>query len=204
MAKPVEVLLGQLLEAIRPALASRVPTLALVETLVNDSGLENLAKELLGREASQVGAAKCPDAEKSNALLTALTAGLELPVEDAVAGTLSRLRTELSALVSAKESKWLACISLGDTSYGTTPVFDFDSLEVPCAILPAGADTARSNALKEIAQRLGIKPPGATDALPVGSCFVTVSGGSPSQARVKSLFGFRLSETPPATPGWQA
>jgi hypothetical protein len=189
--KPVEVLIGQLLEAIRPALESRVPTLALIEELVNDSGLENLRKEILGREGLQVGAAKCPDDEKSNALLTALSAGLELPVKDAVAATLSRLRTELSALVSAMESKWLACISLGDISYGTTPVFDFDSFEVPCAILPAVADVVRASALKEIAQRFGITPPSAIDALPVGSFFVTVSGGS--QTHVASEAIVRLS-----------
>jgi hypothetical protein len=145
---PIERILAELLEGIRPLLGSRVPTPNLLEEALASIMIDSRIKELLGRQATVSGARGSSDAEQWQALLAALSAGLCAQSVQAVAVAAERLQAEFSAMVSGKGKKWLAFIPLTGAHYGHTSVsFDLDTLKVPCAILPVLSGTARTRAL---------------------------------------------------------
>jgi hypothetical protein len=151
---PIESILAELLEEIRPLLGSRVPTQNLLEEALASLMLDSRIKELLGRQVTASGVRGSSDAEQWQALFAALSAGLCAQSDQAVAVAAARLQAEFNAIVSSKGKKWLAFIPLADTPYGQTRVFfSLETMEVPCAILPALSGTSRAKALQEIAQR---------------------------------------------------
>jgi hypothetical protein len=145
---PIERILAELLEGIRPLLGSRVPTPNLLEEALSNIRMDSRIKELLGRQATVSGARGSSDAEQWQALLAALSAGLCAQSDRAMTAAATCLQAEFSAIVSSKGKKWLAFIPLTGAHYGQTNVsFGLDTLKVPCAILPVLSGTARVNAL---------------------------------------------------------
>ena len=180
---PIESILAELLEGIRLLLGSRVPTQNLLEEALASIMMDSRMKELLGRQATASGARGSSDAEQWPALLAALAAGLRAQSDRAVAVAATCLQAEFSAIVSSKGKKWLAFIPLTGAHYGQTSVsFGLDTLQVPCAILPALSGTARANALQEIAQRFAAAIPRPDESQLQQVTFVSVCSGPPSHA----------------------
>jgi len=185
---PIESILTELLEGIRPLLGSRVPTPNLLEEALASIRMDSRIKELLGRQATASGARGSSDAEQGQALFVALSAGLCVQSDQAVAVAATRLQAEFSAIVSSKGKKWLAFIPLTSTHSGQTSVsFGLDTMEVPCAILPALYGTARANALQEIAQRFTAETPGPNESQLQQVTFVSVCSGPPSHAAQEAM-----------------
>ena len=185
---PIEKILAELLEGIRPLLGSRVPTPNLLEEALSSIMMENRIKELLGRQATVSEARGSPEGEQWQALFVALAAGLCAPSDQAMAVAAECLQAEFSAIVSSKGKKWLAFIPLTGTHYGQTSVsFDLETLKVPCAILPALSGTARANALQEIAQRFAAETPSPNESQLQQVTFVSVCSGPPSQAAQEAV-----------------
>jgi hypothetical protein len=185
---PIESILAELLEGIRPLLGSRVPTTNLLEEALAGIMLDRRIKELLGRQATASGARGSSDAEQWQALLAALSAGLCAQSDQAVAVAAARLQAEFSAIVPSKGKKWLAFIPLTGTPYGQTSVsFGLDTMEVPCAILPALSGAARANALQEIAQRFAAETPGSNESQLQQVTFVSVCRGPSSHAAQEAV-----------------
>jgi hypothetical protein len=185
---PIESILAELLEEIRPLLGSRVPTQNLLEEALASIMMDRRIKELLGRQATVSGARGSSDAEQWQALFAALSAGLCAQSDQAVAMAAARLQAEFGAIVSSKGKKWLAFIPLAGTHYGQTSVFfGLDTLKVPCAILPALSGTARANALQEIAQRFAAEIPRPDESQLQQVTFVSVCSGPPSHAAQEAV-----------------
>jgi hypothetical protein len=185
---PIESILAELLEGIRPLLGSRVPTPNLLEEALAGIMLDSRIKELLGRQATISGARGSSDAEQWQALLAALSAGLCTQSDQAVAVAAARLQAEFSAIVSSKGKKWLAFIPLTGAHYGQTNVsFGLDTLKIPCAILPALSGVARANALQEIAQRFAAETPGPNESQLQLVTFVSVCSGPLSHAAQEAV-----------------
>jgi hypothetical protein len=185
---PIERILAELLEGIRPLLGSRVPTQNLLEEALASIMMDRRIKELLGRQATVSGARGSSDAEQWQALFAALSAGLCAQSDQAVAMAAERLQAEFSAIVSSKGKKWLAFIPLTGAHYGQTSVsFGLDTLKVPCAILPALSGTARTNALQEIAQRFAAEIPRPDESQLQQGTFVSVCSGPPSHAAQEAV-----------------
>jgi hypothetical protein len=185
---PIESILTELLEGIRPLLGSRVPTPNLLEEALASIRMDSRIKELLGRQATASEARGSSDAEQWQALLAALSAGLRAQSDQTVAVAAERLQAEFSAMVSGKGKKWLAFIPLTGTHYGQTSVsFGLDTMEVPCAILPALPGTARAKALQEIAQRFAAAIPGPDESQLQQVTFVSVCSGPPGHAAQEAV-----------------
>jgi hypothetical protein len=185
---PIESILAELLEGIRPLLGSMVPTPILLEEALASIRMDSRIKELLGRQATVSGTRGSSDAEQWQALFAALSAGLCAQSDQTVAMAAERLQAEFRAIVSSKGKKWLAFIPLTDTHYGQTNVsFGLDTLKVPCAILPALSGTARANALQEIAQRFAAAIPRPDESQLQQVTFVSVCSGPPSHAAQEAV-----------------
>jgi hypothetical protein len=185
---PIERILAELLEGIRPLLGSRVPTTNLLEEALASIIMDSRIKELLGRQATVSGVRESSDAEQWQALLAALSAGLRAQSDQAVAVAAERLQAEFSAIVPSKGKKWLVFIPLTSSHYGQTSVsFDLDTLKVPCAILPVLAGTARTRAIQEIAQRFAAETPRPDESQLQQVTFVSVCSGPPSQAAQEAV-----------------
>jgi hypothetical protein len=185
---PIESILAELLEEIRPLLGSRVPTQNLLEEALASIMMDSRIKELLGRQATASGAKGSSDAEQGQALFAALSAGICAQSDQAVAMAAARLQAEFGAIVSSKGKKWLAFIPLASTHYGQTSVFfGLDTLKVPCAILPALSGTARAKALQEIAQRFAAETPSPNESQLQQVTFVSVCSGPPSHAAQEAV-----------------
>jgi hypothetical protein len=107
---PIESILAELLEEIRPLLGSRVPTQNLLEEALASIMLDSRIKELLGRQVTASGVRGSSDAEQWQALFAALSAGLCAQSDQAVAVAAAHLQAEFNAIVSSKGKKWLAFI----------------------------------------------------------------------------------------------
>jgi len=185
---PIEKILAELLEGIRPLLGSRVPTPNLLEEGLASIMLDSRIKELLGRQATVSEARGSPEGEQWQALFVALAAGLCAPSDQAMAVAAECLQAEFSAIVSSKGKKWLAFIPLTGAHYGHTSVsFDLDTLKVPCAILPVLSGTARTRALQEIAQRFAAETPSPDESQLLQVTFVSVCSGPPGHAAQEAV-----------------
>ena len=82
---PIESILAELLEEIRPLLGSRVPAQNLLEEALASIMMDRRIKELLGRQAAASGVRGSSEAEQLQALFAALSAGLRAQSDQTVA-----------------------------------------------------------------------------------------------------------------------
>jgi len=184
----IENILDKLLDAIRPRLGSRVATPGLVEEVFPDISMEDKVKELIGRQTTASGAKGATDGERWQALFAALVAGLNAQPGQAVTVAAKNLQAEFSAIASGLSSKWLAFVPLTTSGYNKNIVsFELETMNVPCAILPALSGANLSNALQEIGQRFDVAVPSADESQFQKCSFVTLCHGTVKHAAEEAL-----------------